>query len=146
VKNIRLFVTLATLGIGSQTQAGVYTDDLTKCLVESTSQDDRQTLVKWIFAAMAQHPAVSSMIAVSEGDVDKANAATGALFMRLLTEACTDATKKAIKYEGALAIQSSFGVLGQVATSELFSDQSVQKVLAGLEKYTDQKKIAALKE
>jgi hypothetical protein len=138
---------VAVIGLASNaSQAGVYTDDMAKCLVESSSKEDRMSLVRWMFAAMAQHPAVATMNTVKAADVEKANASTGALFMRLLTEACVDATKKAIKYEGPAAIQLAFQVLGQVASSEIFSAPEVAAVMAGLDKYADLKKLEALKE
>lgn len=124
--------------------AGVYTDDLSRCLVEGTSRADRITLVRWISTAMLQHPAVSSVSKVTPEDVENSNAAVGALFMRLLTETCQDRAAKAIKYEGAAAIQGAFAVLGQVASTDLFADPNVQKVMAGLEKHIDSKKIEAL--
>lgn len=144
MKMLRLWA-VATLVISpAVTHAGVYTDDMTKCLVEATSKEDRLSLVRWMFAAMSQHPAVTSLTNVTEGDVEKANSETGALFMRLLTESCVEVTKKAIRYEGPAAIQMSFAVLGQVASSELFTDPGVLKVMSGLEKYTDQEKLEAL--
>ena len=54
--------------------------------------------------------------------------------MRLLTDTCLDKSKKAIKYEGAAAIQASLAVLGQVAAADLFADPAVKKVTAGLSK------------
>lgn len=124
--------------------AGVYTDDLTKCLVSKTNADDRTALVRWMFIAMTQHPVVADLSNAKQIDVDKASATAGALFTRLLTEACVDAARSAIKYEGAAAIQASFGVLGQVASADLFSDPKVNEVMAGLEKHIDQEKIATL--
>jgi hypothetical protein len=144
VKTLRLCAVATLVIIPAVTHAGVYTDDMTKCLVESTSKEDRLSLVRWMFAAMSQHPAVTSLTNVKDSDVEKANSETGALFMRLLTESCVEATKKAIRYEGPAAIQLSFQVLGQVASSELFADPGVLKVMSGLEKYTDQQKLEAL--
>ena len=141
-----LAVVALSTGLATFAQAGIYADDLSKCVVEATSKDDRISLVKWIFEAMSRYPAVTSLTTIKDSDLEQANATTGALFMRLLTETCVDASRKAIKYEGPVAIQLSFQVLGQVAMAEIMSDPSVAKVMAGLEKYTDQKKIAALKE
>ena len=124
--------------------AGVYTDDLSKCLVESTTKDDRVSLIRWMFAAISKHPAVSSLTKVTDADIDKANAATGALFMKLLTQTCRDATKKALKYEGGAAIQLSFQVLGQVAMGDMMSDPNAGGAIAGLEKFVDEKEIVAL--
>lgn len=144
MKNLHLPM-IAMLAIApSVTHAGIYTDEMTKCLVASTSNEDRITLVRWMFSAMSQHPAVTSLTNVKDSDVEKANAETGALFMKLLTESCVDATKKAVKYEGPAAIQMSFQVLGQVAASDIFADPGVRKVMSGLEKYADKTKLEAL--
>jgi hypothetical protein len=126
--------------------AGLYTDDLSRCLVEGTTKADKTTLVQWVVVAIAQHPAVNTLSKGTAADIEKANAAVGELFMRLLTETCLDKSKKAIKYEGAPAIQAAFAVLGQVATADLFTDPSVQKVMAGLATHVDEKKLKALKE
>ena len=67
-----------------------------------------------------------------------------ALFTKLLTETCVDTSKKAIKYEGAVAIQSAFQVLGQAAAGELFVHPDVTKVMSGLEEFLDSKKLEAL--
>jgi len=130
----------------STAHAGLYTDDMSRCLVEATSKEDKATLVRWIFVALSQNPSISSLSTATAADIDKYNAAVGALFMRLLTDACVDKTKKAIKYEGPAAIQASFEVLGRVASSELFSDPKVSAVMAGLEKYVDTKKLETLKD
>jgi hypothetical protein len=133
-------------GCAEPALAGLYTDDLSRCLVENTSAADKITLVQWIVVAISQHPAVSSLNKATDADIDKTNAAVGALLMRLLTDTCVEKSKKAIQYEGAAAIQSSFMVLGQVAAADLFADSSVKKVMAGLGKYVDEKKLQALKD
>lgn len=124
--------------------AGLYTDDLSRCLVSSTTENDRVTLVKWIFAAMAQHPAVSSLATVSTADLEKSNQDTANLFMKLLTETCAAKTKDAVKYEGGGAVGNAFQVLGQVAATDIFSDPKVTEVISGLEKYIDKKKLEEL--
>ncbi len=125
--------------------AGLYTDDMSRCLVESSTKEDKAALVRWIFVALSQNPAISSLSKATEADIDKANANVAAMMMRLLTEQCVDKTRKAIKYEGMAAIQTSFGVLGQVAAAELFSDPKVGAVMSGLDKTVDKKKLEALK-
>jgi hypothetical protein len=128
----------------SPAMPGVYTDDLSRCLVEKTSTEDKTALVQWIFVAMAQHPSVSSLTRITSEDVDRHNKAAGALFMRLLTESCVDASRKAVKYEGGAALQVSFQVLGQAAAGELFAHPDVTKVMSGLEKHLDKDKLEAL--
>lgn len=132
------------LGAAAPSHAGVFGDDLTRCLVDSTTKEDREQLVRWIFVAMAQHPLVSSMSAVKADEKEQANKQVGALFMRLLTETCKDKAKAAIKAEGPAAIQLSFQVLGQVAAGEIFTDKNVVAVMAGVDKYVDTEKLKEL--
>lgn len=140
---VPVFAVLLIAG-ASPSSAGVFGDDLTRCVVDSTSKEDRATLVRWIFVAMAQHPMVSSMSTVKASDKDKANKEVGALFMRVITEACADKTRAAMKAEGPTALTAAFQVLGQVAARELFADPNVTAVMSGLEKYFDADKLKAL--
>lgn len=135
---------LLAISISSGAQAGVYTDDLSRCLIQSTTPNDRTLLVRWMFAAAASHPAVKSIAAVTAADLDTANKQTGALFMRLLTEACRDEAKAALKFEGQSTIEASFNAFGQVAGRELFSSPEVTAGMAGLGTYIDQEKLQAL--
>lgn len=125
--------------------AGVYGDAMAKCLVEKTTADDRTDLVRWMFVAISLHPAVESLSSVTEEQMNTANKDAADLFMRLLTESCRDETEKALEYEGQSVLESSFGVLGQVAGSEIFNAPAVGEVLAGLESYMDSEKLSELK-
>jgi hypothetical protein len=124
--------------------AGIYTDDLSRCLVEKTTAQDKTVLVQWIFVAMAQHPSVSALTKTTADDVEAHNKSVGALFMKLLTETCLETSQKALKNEGSIAIQSAFQVLGQAAAREIFAAPEVNQVMSGLEKYIDAKKLEVL--
>ena len=128
-----------------QETAGPYTDDLSKCLVESTNKQDRIDLVRWIFAAAAANPAVASLANVTPKAMDEADTATGALFTRLLTESCKEKAKAAITYEDSMALQTSFQLLGQVAAGELFASPEVRQAVSGLQAHVDAKKLEELK-
>jgi len=144
MKSLRLIAAISMIACVSPAFSGVYTDDLTRCLVEKSTPQDKTTLVQWMFVAMSQHPSVASLTKVTPDDVELHNKAAGELFVRLLTDTCVENTKKAIKYEGATAIQNAFQVLGQVAAGDLFANPEVAKVMSGLEKYMDAKKLEAL--
>jgi hypothetical protein len=135
---------IGLIALSSPAFAGLYTDDLSRCLVEKTTKEDKTALVQWIFVAMAQHPSVSSLQKVTADDVKLYNRKAGELFTRLLTETCVETSKKAIKYEGASAIQGAFQVLGQAAAGELFVHPDVTKIMSGLEEFLDSKKLEAL--
>lgn len=124
--------------------AGPYVDDMAKCLVKDTGAADRTALTNWIFAAMALHPDVEVMATIDDERRADINQVAGALFQRLLVESCREETRLAIKYEGQSAIQSAFGLLGQIAMQDLFANPKVAAGLGELEKNMDREKIAEL--
>ncbi len=95
--HLKLSIILGSiLLINTNAQAGLYTDDLSRCLVESTSTADKVSLVKWMFTAAAFHPAVSSIASVSEKQLVNTNKEIAELFTKLLTESCKEQSKKSI--------------------------------------------------
>ncbi len=138
---IALIIAGVMLLFSSGANAGVYSDDLSRCLVESSTPSDKMVLVKWMFTAMSLHPAVKSIASVSKKQLDISNKETGDLLVKLLTISCKEQAIKAIKYEGAAALHSSFNVFGQVAAKELFSNPDVAAGMAGLNKYMNSEEI-----
>jgi hypothetical protein len=124
--------------------AGLYADELARCLVKSTTDADKNSLVKWMFAAAALHPAVKSIASVSDAERDELNKSAARLFERLITESCKTETQEAVKYEGPSTLQTSFEVLGQVAGRGLLADPAVARSLADFANYIDKKKIEQL--
>ncbi len=139
-----LFPTLALVSLlGSvPAAAGPYSDDLAKCLVRSTGDEEKRTLVKWIFAAVALHPEVADISSVTPAQRTEMTRNTAKIFEKLLADSCRTEVQQAVQYEGPQTIGSSFQVLGQVAARELFSNPSVAANMADLGKYIDQKRIA----
>jgi len=137
------FLTITGL-MPTAANAGIYGDEMAKCLVSSTTTQDRSVLVKWIFAAAASNPEVKSMVSVTDNQRNKLNKSIAELFERLLTDSCRKETQAAYKYEGKATISSSFNLLGQVAGRELFSDPNVTKSVSGLTQYIDQEKMNKL--
>lgn len=134
---------LATVCVFSS-NAGVYTDALSKCLVESTSVKDRNDLVRWMFSAASMHPAVKEIVNVTPEMLEKSNKRMGELMNNLLTVSCKKETGEALKFEGNSTMEASFAVLGQVAGREMFSNPDVAAGMASLEKYVDSEAIQKL--
>lgn len=134
-------VLLAGTALNPCVHAGPYTDDLTRCIVSSTTRADREAFVRWMFCVIAKHPAVTPMATVPEDLRAKANEVTANLLMRLLTESCKEKAAIAISYEGPIALQTSFQVLGQVASNGLFTDPSVAAAMVEFQKYLDEDKL-----
>ncbi|MBB6096412.1 hypothetical protein HNQ60_005334 [Povalibacter uvarum] len=124
--------------------AGPYSDDLAKCLVKSTTADDKGTLVRWIFGIAALHPQVSNVSAITEAQRVELNKKVAGLFESLLTERCRAQTVEAVRYEGAGTIEASFGILGEAAMTEMFSDRSVNEGLGEFTKYLNEDKLISV--
>ena len=124
--------------------AGPYTDDLSKCLVRATTEQQKAVLVEWVFSIAALHPSVKPLSSVSDAQRTDLNKGVAALFTTLLTDTCRKETQDAVKYEGPAAIQTSFGLLGQVAMTDLFSDPSVTQGLGAFTQYLDKAKFDAV--
>ncbi|MEX0965490.1 MAG: hypothetical protein WDZ52_15800 [Pseudohongiellaceae bacterium] len=132
---IKLLLILGLLTPSPSALAAEFTDNLSDCLVASTTEEDKLSLVKWMFTAMALHPAVEEIAEVSLSAREQANREMAELMVQLLSVRCFSETQSALRNEGALALQASFAALGQVAATNLFSDPNVAAGLASLETY-----------
>lgn len=135
MKNFVILAALVFVPLSSN--AGIYTDDLSRCLVEKTTIQDKDVFVKWMFTALSFHPTVEDNVSFSPKDVDEANKNMAHLIVEMLTDRCLDASKKAIKYEGQASLQSAFTIFGQVAGQELMGHPKVGKSLSGFDKHID---------
>lgn len=137
-------LTAALFATSSAAQAGVYSDDVAKCLVKSTSPTDQTDLILWIFAAMSSHPDVKPFSNISPKQRNEMDTKAAALVERLLTVDCRAEAVAALKYEGPSSMESSFSTLGQVAMRGLLSHPDVKGAIAGLYSHTDPAKFKAL--
>lgn len=124
--------------------AGVYTDDLGKCLVKSTADADQQDLVLWVFAAMSRHPAVTAYAEVSQSQHAALTRRAAELMQRLLVKDCRAEAVAALKYEGEGSLSKAFEVLGQVAFRGLTNNPQVASGMEELTKYVDAAKLGEL--
>jgi hypothetical protein len=139
-----LALLLALWTPASLAHAGVYTDDLTKCLVKHTGDADRTAFLVWMFSSMSVHPAVQGYSKINDAQREELSKHAAVLLQRLMTEDCRTDTVAALKYEGASAIEASFNVLGQVAMRDLMSDPAVRKGFELLGSQMDIAKFEAL--
>ena len=136
---LKVVLFLALTAMATTAYAGPFTDEMSKCLVRSTSEADKTLLIKWIFAAMATHPDVKALSGVTPEMGEQLNKETGKLVMRLLTRSCKTETRQAVDFEGEDTFKASFGVLGQVAMQGLMANGEVSNYFSGFEKYLDAK-------
>lgn len=138
-----LVLAAASAAAPSPAHAGPFTDELSKCLVEKTTTQDKSLLVQWIFSMMAMHPDVQGLASVPVAKREDVSRRTGKLFEDLLVVRCKPEAQKAVQYEGQGVFAASFEVLGKIAAGGLFSDPTVAKESAKLGQYVDQKKLEA---
>lgn len=133
-------------GISGPAAAGPFTDELSKCLVKSTSAEDRIALVRWMFAALAAHPGVADVSVIPPQEMTDATVNAAGLFQRLLLISCRDQTVEALKYEKEEALRTSFGLLGRIAAVDLFESPEVKAEIAKLASYMDEEELEKLVE
>jgi hypothetical protein len=144
---MRAYYLAAALAVGAQpsvAEAGLYADDMAKCLVGKTTEADKTTLVQWIFSAMSASPDVKPMAATTPEQHAAHNRGGAALFQRLILVDCRAETVAALEYEGPASLESSFQMLGQVAMRGLMTDPAVEREMRGFATYFDQEKLRAL--
>jgi len=134
---LKILLFLLFISMAATAWAGPFTDEMSKCLVRSTSEADKTLLIKWIFAAMSTHPDVKSLSAVTPEKGEQLNRETAKLVMRLLTRSCKAETRQAVEFEGEDTFKASFSILGQVAMQGLMVNAEVSKYFSGFEKYLD---------
>jgi hypothetical protein len=148
VKRLRLrfagLCVVSGLAFSVNALAGPYADDMAKCLINATTPADRTVFIKWMFAAMALHPDVKSMAAVTPQQRDDLNKSAATMFQHMLLDSCRAETQAAIRYEGPQTIAYAFQIFGQAAARELLTQPDVAASLSALAKYLDESKLKAL--
>jgi hypothetical protein len=142
---MRAFIAIVALLVAAQAQAGIYSDDMARCLVKSTSPEDKTALVRWVFAIASLHPGVADVAAMSAKMREQTDRTVAALFERLVTEDCRTESQDAMRYEGPDAFEQSFQVLGEVAMTELMAHQAVGAGFQAFTQYIDESKFEALR-
>lgn len=140
-------VLAAALMMGGPVTAGVYADDLSKCLVKSASDGDKSTLTQFIFAAMSDDPTVKDMSSVVPAQRTALVTKYVEIVQRLMFVDCRREATDALKYEGRGVIEQSFSLLGQVAMRQLMSGPGFQRVTKDVAAHMDKDRwLALLKE
>lgn len=133
-KSVFAALALACAAWTSPAIAGPYGDDLSKCVVDSSTSEDKQDLVQWIFFAISLNPNAEPYVKVTSEQRAQVDKRMAQLLERLLTQSCVKQAQLAVQYEGDGALKEAFGLLGRVATTEIFGNP---KVSAGAEKFVE---------
>ncbi len=130
-----LFIGATLLGASQIALAGPTVDQLSNCLMKSTTPTDKTVVLQWTFVALGNHPdlkAFSNVTATQKEALDK-NLAT--VLQRILVEQCSAQTKAVIQTEGLQAVGDSFQELGSITGEEILKTPEIKQQLNGVLKY-----------
>jgi hypothetical protein len=133
---MRKSITVACFGlilIAHPAVAGVYGDELTKCVVSSLTDADKVLFAKYVFAAMAEHPTVKPMANIGAEVNASLDRDATALIARLMYTDCRKQMVDVVKFEGIDAAVPAFSMVGQVAMRYLMTDPAVGARMAKAE-------------
>jgi hypothetical protein len=116
-------------------------DALTRCLIASTSADDKRVLVKWVFSVISQHPDISMMTKIDAAQRTAIDRDAAKVFEALLADQCAAPLRVAIKQSGTDAIGKSFQALGSTAATDMLQNPQVVASGAGLMKHLDMQRL-----
>lgn len=136
-----LFIGATLLGASQIAFAGPTVDQLSNCLMKSTTPTDKTVVLQWTFVALGNHPdlkAFSNVTATQKEALDK-NLAT--VLQRILVEQCSAQTKAVIQTEGLQAVGDSFQELGSITGEEILKTPEIKQQLNGVLKYVDLNKL-----
>jgi hypothetical protein len=146
----RIFAGAVLIGAGllaaPASNAGPYADDMAKCMVRTSSPADRTVFIRFLFAALAQHPDVAPLAKISPQQLDASLKDTGELIQRLMLQSCRTETEQALRYEGPQTIVYAFQVYGQAMAAELFNNPAVSSKMKDMNKYIDTEKLRKMAE
>ena len=141
MKHATVVLALALGMLAPQAHAGEAGDALSKCLVSSATQDDRQALVRWIFSAIAMHPDLEGLSTIDASKREELEKAGAVVFERLIAQDCTAQSRDAIMQEGTEGFSEAFKTLGELAMGGVVQDSHVQAGMARLSERLDTQRI-----
>lgn len=132
---------MGMLGATQVASAGPTVDQLSDCLVKSTTATDKTAVLQWTFVALASHPDLKSFSNVTEAQKTQLDQKLATVLQRILVEQCSTQTKAVIKAEGIQAVGDSFQELGRISGEEILKNPEVKAQLKGVVRYLDLNKL-----
>ena len=124
--------------------AGVFTDDLSRCLVEKATDADKQVLKQWMFSAFSADPSLSPLASISASKRQQITTDAGKVYNKLLLADCRKEAVAALKNEGQHALGPSFGVLGRSVANSIFNSPAAEAEIGRLGEAFDESEFKKL--
>jgi hypothetical protein len=132
---------VALCGAASLASAGPTVDQLSQCLVKSTTAADKTAVLQWTFVALSSHPELKVYSNVSTEQKTALDQKLAQTLQRILVEQCSTQTKAVIQAEGLQAVGDSFQELGSITGEEILKTPEVKDQLKGVVRYIDLNKL-----
>ena len=136
-----LFIGLALMGATQISVASPTVDQLSDCLMKSTTATDKTAVLQWTFVALSSHPDLKAFSNVSATQKEQLDKNLAQVLQRILVEQCSAQTKAVIQAEGLQAVGDSFQELGQITGEEILKNPEVKGQLQGVLRYVDLNKL-----
>lgn len=119
-------------------------DDLSRCLVNKSTEADRDAFMGWMFSAISADPRLNKLTTLDRAKRDELSFIAGSAMQRLLIVDCRKEAVATIKSEGFGAMEQSFSGLGRAATEQMFRSSEAQVELDALSKGLEDEKLKEL--
>ena len=129
------------MGVSTFSNAGPAVDQLSDCLVKSTTAADKTTVLQWTYSALSTHPDLKGFSNVSAEQRTALDQKLAQVLQRVIVEQCSTQTKAVIQAEGIQAVGESFQALGRSAGEEIIKNPEVNNQLKGVVRYIDLNKL-----
>lgn len=132
---------IALLGTAPFALAGPTVDQLSDCLVKSTTATDKTTVLQWTFAALSVHPDLKAYSHITAEQRTQLDQKLAQILQRILVEQCSVQAKAVIQTDGLQAVGDSFQELGSITGEEILKNPEVKQQLKGVVRYIDLNKL-----
>jgi hypothetical protein len=95
------------------------------CVAAKTSSKDDVVLARWLFLAMAEHPAIRGLARVDPAQSASVDEGMAALFQRLVAQDCVAQLRALRPEEMPAAFETAFTRLGERAGTAIFAAPEV---------------------
>ena len=129
------------LGVTQIASAGPTVDQLSDCLVKSTTATDKTAVLQWTFVALSVHPDLKAYSNVTDEQRTQLDKKLAQTLQRILVEQCSAQAKAVIQAEGLQAVGDSFQELGSISGEEILKNPEVKQQLKGVVRYLDLNKL-----
>ena len=121
--------------------AGQAVDNLSNCLIKSTTASDKTAVLQWTFASLASHPDLKAFANVSDAQKTQLDQKFAQTIQRIIVEQCSSQAKAVIQAEGIQAVGQSFQALASETGQSIINTPEVKQQLTGTLRYIDLNKV-----